>query len=506
MIATTPPPSPPPLQLQTSDSTAAQIPFFQRYVPLIAVGMVLVTLLLIPLRILSYGFVPVGDARRHIAKAFTDKSDNDVIVQRPGFALDHNPGWDWVLRHLRKLTGGNLEQMTVFAIIILLLALFVPALPWLRRPEAWLAAWLAELIVLPFLMVRLVQIRPLLIPEGILVALLFGWAKADRQRPSWLKLTLTIAAFSVATWIDGGWFLWGFLFAAFFLARAWPRLGWLVTCWVVGTAIALVLIGSPIQFSIQTFKQAVLVATEKVPAWVLVGEMGPTEALCNTFIIVGLVFLWRRQEGKSAASLLDTPVFWMVILCAVLGLKTERCWGDWGIPAAVVWLTLQFEEAFTRFYDSVSPKRLLVCGFIGVALFLQSTNDYGRRYSVTAGQQFIEAANPELQGWLPRKNGIFYCDDMNFYYDTFYKNPQEDWRYILGYEPALMPEDDLKILRSIQLSRGAFSAYQPWVRKMTSADRLVIRCDFKPNLPELEWHQAVGNIWLGRLPQKTTPH
>ena len=38
---------------------------FQRYVPLIALGIVLMTLFLIPLKILSFGFVPVGDARRN---------------------------------------------------------------------------------------------------------------------------------------------------------------------------------------------------------------------------------------------------------------------------------------------------------------------------------------------------------------------------------------------------------------------------------------------------------
>ena len=40
------------------------MPLFQRYVPLIVWIIVLATLFLIPLKILSYGFVPGGDARR----------------------------------------------------------------------------------------------------------------------------------------------------------------------------------------------------------------------------------------------------------------------------------------------------------------------------------------------------------------------------------------------------------------------------------------------------------
>jgi hypothetical protein len=119
-------------------------------------------------------------------------------------------------------------------------------------------------------------------------------------------------------------------------------------------------------------------------------------------------------------------------------------------------------------------------------------------------EQFVVAHDPGLQGWLPAKGGIFYCAQMAFYYDTFYKNPQADWHYILGYEPAIMPEEDLKILRSIQLSHGAFKTYEPWIKKMRPADRLVIYSPSQPDLPRLEWHHAVGDIWFGRLPENSS--
>lgn len=94
---------------------------------------------------------------------------------------------------------------------------------------------------------------------------------------------------------------------------------------------------------------------------------------------------------------------------------------------------------------------------------------------------------------------------MTFYYNTFYKNPQADWRYILGYEPAIMPEENLKILRAIQLSHGAFKAYEPWIKKMRPVDRLVIYDSAQPNLPQIEWHDSGDNMWIGRLPEKN-PH
>lgn len=291
----------------------------------------------------------------------------------------------------------------------------------------------------------------------------------------------------------------------FFLARAWPALIRLLACWLVGTAVAAALTGSPVQFLVQTFKLAYTVATQQIPAWVLVGEMTPSRGEFETLILIAIIFLWRRHSGKTAAALLDTPVFWMILICWLLGLKADRCWADWGIPAVLVWLALQFAEAFADSFDAQSPKRLLVCGGLGFALFFQGTNDFDRRYSGSVEETFVNASDPSLQGWLPGQHGIFYCAEMSFYYDTFYKNPQADWRYILGYEPAIMPEDDLKTLRAIQMSHGDISAYEPWIDKMTSADRLVIYSNLQPPLPKLKWHRAAGNIWLGRLPQKSSP-
>jgi hypothetical protein len=113
----------------------------------------------------------------------------------------------------------------------------------------------------------------------------------------------------------------------------------------------------------------------------------------------------------------------------------------------------------------------------------------------------MDASDPALKGWLPDSGGLFYHAQMDFFYNTFYKNPQGDWRYILAMEPAMMPGDDLRILRQIQRYNYTPKAYEPWINKMTPADRLVIYSPVEPPLPQLQWHNAIGNIWLGRLPK-----
>jgi hypothetical protein len=91
---------------------------------------------------------------------------------------------------------------------------------------------------------------------------------------------------------------------------------------------------------------------------------------------------------------------------------------------------------------------------------------------------------------------------MQFFYNTFYKNPQGGWRYIVGFEPALMPPDDLKIYRGIHLAEGSPDSYQPWIKKMRPEDRVAISRPDQPELPALEWKQAAHGVWIGRLPAK----
>ena len=56
----------------------------QRYVPLVCWVMVVLTALAICLKILGdYGFVPAGDARRHVARPFANKPYTEIVVLRP---------------------------------------------------------------------------------------------------------------------------------------------------------------------------------------------------------------------------------------------------------------------------------------------------------------------------------------------------------------------------------------------------------------------------------------
>ena len=49
-------------------------------------------LFLIPLKVVSYGFMPIDDALRHVAKAVTGRSWPEILVMRDGMTMDSHPG------------------------------------------------------------------------------------------------------------------------------------------------------------------------------------------------------------------------------------------------------------------------------------------------------------------------------------------------------------------------------------------------------------------------------
>jgi len=135
---------------------------------------------------------------------------------------------------------------------------------------------------------------------------------------------------------------------------------------------------------------------------------------------------------------------------------------------------------------------------------LAVTADVGSRWSINLTKGYLAVEDPEHADWLPDDGGIVYSNDMSIFYDTFFKNPKANWRYMLGFEPTMMPPEDLAIYRKIQWNLGAYKSFQPWINKMRPQDRVIVRqgAAGKPNIPELEWKQLVRWIWVGRLPRK----
>jgi hypothetical protein len=478
--------------------------FLKRYVPLMVWMVVAFTVVLIPLKIISYGFLPTDDALRHAAKTISGKSWQQILVMRDGFPIDPSPGWQAILAWVHQGFGGSAESLVVFSVVALMLLVTLCALPWFRRPEAWLAALSAAAIFVPACTTRFARGRPYLLTDAVLITILFLWSRQTDDRPRRAALIVTPLLVAASAWIHGPWYLLCLPGAAILLAGFWRSAFCYGGCWLAGSFLGCALTGHPWESLFQTVRHMFDAFGHFVVNRQLEPEWYPSDGEIPAVLAVVVLILCRKIFSVWDARRLLNPVFMMMVLGWLLGLKVRRFWWDFGTPAFMVWVALELQEHFEKHLSFDSVRRLLVTLVIAAGAFLGFTSDRDSRWTANLTTEYLTPDTPGIAGWLPGDGGIVYNSDMDVFYLMFFKNPTADWRYVLGYEPGVMQPDDLETLRKIQWNRGtAFAAYEPWVKKMRPPDRMILRAagGNPPGIPELEWHYAATGLWIGRLPQ-----
>jgi hypothetical protein len=239
----------------------------------------------------------------------------------------------------------------------------------------------------------------------------------------------------------------------------------------------------------------------------LVTEFQPFSGDALALTVIGGLLVLRNMGGFPTRPWRTNPAFWLACICWVLGFKANRFWVDWGLPALMVLTTCDLQSLLEARFAADSLKRLALTVGLVVMTYLAATNDSGSRWTYNLTRQYLEADNPDLKGWLPEPGGIFYTADMGLFFQTFYKNPNAGWRYIVGYEPALMPNEDFQVYQNILWNFCDAKSFEPWVKKMRPADRLVVHGSngSPPGIPQLEWKYGISGIWIGRLPRTNAP-
>jgi hypothetical protein len=469
----------------------------QRYVPLLVWIIAISVVILVPFKIVSLGYMPYDDALRHSAKAVSGKPWSEILVLGDNYKVDHNFGWEFFLRQIHLLLNVDADGLVVFSIVFLFLVISSTGFFWLRRPEAWISSLL--LVGLFAAPERMLFGRPYILSMSVLISILLLWNKANAKPPGWRVMIAITAMVAAAVFFHGTWYLWMLPVVAFALARQFRWAFVLAAGSAAGTLIAAVLVGHPVAY----LTEAVQMALKAVPAGGQI-EIGP--APFNPFVILLLLALLavRKLTRLEARPIWQNPAFWLVVLGLLLGLKVGRFWFDWGLPALLALLAINLELLLQKGIPSYSIKRAVATLLLATATYFAFTNNHAYRWTrnLLNQNQYLVQGNPELEGWLPDKGGIFYTADMSQFYKTFLKNPNAQWRYIVGFEPALMPADDLKTFRQI-LTTYEWRDYAPWVKKMKPADRLFIPGTLKdrPEIPELEWkYLGPPDVWSGRLP------
>lgn len=472
-----------------------------RYVLILVACIFIAVILLISFRVISYGFIPSDDAMRHVAKAVSGKVWTEVLVLRPDITMDSHIGWQQILEFIYKTTGCNKDDLIIFSVVSMFVFFCLIPLFFLKRPEAWLISLLIVSVASFPTIARLFSGRPYVFSMAVIVLLGFIWPRF-RNKPIPLGSFIILTGFiTLATWIHGLWYMFALPVLGFFLAKEW-RAGFVVAiCTMLGVLTGMILTGHPVYFIQQTLGHFYHSLGDHTLSRQLVDELQPLGGEINMVIVVMAVLGWLAIRKKWNVQTVMTPMFIIVVISWALGFLIARIWTDWGVPALLVWMTLEFEEYLKQSMDSLSFRRVWLVAAVASVLFLSVTSDNNSRWTKNIPLQFLSLDNPEHKEWLPEKGGIFYNSHMSLFYHTFYANPHADWRYILGFEPSMMPQDDLVVYRNMQLLNSSLPAYT-WVKKMRPQDRLVLKCATVPPIKELQWYQAINNVWIGRLPKE----
>ena len=452
--------------------------------------------------------MPKDDALRHAAKAVSGKDWNQILVLRDGIKLDSHAGWHCILSFLYNKIGLNTYQLVVFSVFFLFILFSLVPILLLERPEAWALALLTMNIADPSKFARLLLGRPYIVTMAVIVAILCFWKVLAEKKIRYgvvISLTILVAA---ATWIHGGWYFLILPVAAFFMARQW-RAGVLIAlATAAGVIIGAFLTGHPIMLFTQTVKHAFLAFTSYRLPRVLVAEFKPFLGDLPIITVVIFMLMWRALRGDWDRKAVDNPVAILALTSWMLGFITRRVWLDIGIAATLLWMAGEYQQFLIKKQPLVSSKRLFTAVLLSGLLFIATTNDFDERWSAHRHNFCLVFDTPEKASWAPGPGGIVYNNHMDIFYIMFYKNPTAPWRYILGFEPGIMPPEDFAIYRNIQMNTDPPlpSALAPWVRKMRPEDRMIVFNSWGniPNsIKELEWCNAGNFIWIGRLPKKT---
>lgn len=459
-------------------------------------------LLIIPFRIFSYNYHPVDDANRHIAKVISGKPWPEILVMDEQYqALDHNQGWHVLLGWIYNMIQDK-EKLLVFSSISLSVLFLTSGLfIFQKNPLAWISTLiLCYGMTSPY---RLFLGRPFIFSSAVFLMLLALWDQCNISNR--LKFFVSVILIAISGWIHGAWYLFALLPMGFIMAKRVKDFALISISWIFGSFLAGLLNGEPFLYLVGQVRQS-LASVDSAPVTrLLVGEFQPYYDI--RILLVLVLFLLMEKIYKPASSVfVRNPSFCIVCICWVLGLRNGRFWLDWGNIALLYFVASSISNIWPEMMKSVGRITIYQTGLLILGLFFLLTSDINSRWSNNDFSDRLSLRDPEHLEWLPDAGGIFYSDSMGLYYHTFYENPDGEWRYMLGHEPALMPKDDLKIYREIQFyGHQGDHLFEPWVDKMTDKDRMVLRRSkgSKPRIEGLEWKYVAYNTWSGKLPEKS---
>ncbi|MEK7752199.1 MAG: hypothetical protein AAB654_09810 [Acidobacteriota bacterium] len=464
----------------------------------------LAVFLIVPLRIIAHGYLPIDDALRHSAHAVDGRDWGEVILMSPEFRpeTDGHPGWHRFLRFVHQHTNWSPDRLVYFSVALAFFTFTVGGLLAFGNPPAWFMACALMSIVEPAVFARLSLGRPFFFSMAALVVMLCLWT---RPRPVrwWLEAALGVAVFTPAiVMYSSAWYLWAIPLLPLMVCRRWRSLLLATAALAIAIATATLVNGWYNTLFVPLMGLKVSLLQSSTVTTNLVSELQPSGGPYLSLVVVMLFLTAKCVRGAKLRAEIFQVDFCLILLTWTMGLFVGRFWSEWGLPAMTVWMSRQILDSMQLKLSGLS-RRGDTIGLMGLAagvLYLGLTADIGGRYTQALRNPLLIAPFEDFAFELPAEGGVLYSPNMQLFYAVYHRLPYVKFRFSTAFEPGIMPPEDLKVLRDHQ-AYGLLRDYKPWFEKMTSKDRIVLNSPMMPEWPEMEFKPFYGS-WIGR---KTAP-
>ncbi len=186
----------------------------------------LAVFLLVPLRIIAYGYLPQDDALRHSAHAVDGRNWGEVILLNPEFRpeMDSHPGWHRLLRFVHQSTGWSPSHLADFSVALAFLTFTLAGLIASGNPPAWFLACALMSVIEPALFQKLALGHPLFFSMTAVAILLFLWTRARPVR-WWLEAAVACSVLTINIVMHpSAWYLWAIAVPPLLACRRWRSL------------------------------------------------------------------------------------------------------------------------------------------------------------------------------------------------------------------------------------------------------------------------------------------
>lgn len=274
----------------------------------------------------------------------------------------------------------------------------------------------------------------------------------------------------------------------------------LTFCILLSTVIGAFMTGEFNEFLHFHYSATLNIFSEKIYNWQLVTEFAEGNihifwVFPSIFIITLLVY----SKKLKLNDLSNDPLFILILLTWLLSIRVVRFWVDWGIVALMYWSSIKLSELISDMESIKKPflKKVLFVTIMVSAVIIIPSHKWNNKKE--RANYFVDFSRKEFSDFKPSDNGIIYNDSMRHFYHQYFTDPKAKYKYILGFEPAIMPDDDKKTFREITYSDFHFKAYEPWINKLTEKDRIFASVDLSSNYPQLDWIKVSKNLYIGKI-------